>query len=455
MRVIIIGAGQVGSAITGALADENADVVAIDLEAGLLKNLRDEFDIQTIVGSGSNPEVLNEAGVGSADMIVAVTDSDEVNMVACAIARLRAPHAIKVARIRESAFISDDTVLGADGFGVDHAINPEFVAAQRISKLLEVSFATDVADCEPGLKLIGVRIPQKSQLDGLTFAEARARMPDLKMLVTTRVRHGECLVPRGDDNIHSGDTLYCVSRADVLREVADFFNFTWRSTKRITIAGGAGIGGILTRQLEQNRHYKIKLIEPNPKLANELAETLENTLVLHGSPTDNNLLAEENIDECDVFIAALPEAEMNVMAALNAKKLGTRRVIALTDKVSYIPIIENAGVDAVISPRALAIGTILHHIRKGKIKTVIPYGDQGQAEAIEFVAQETSRAVGKPLKDIRFPDGAIVGAIVRNDESFIPGGNDIIQPGDDVFVFATKAAIPKLEKMMAVSLGFF
>ena len=455
MRVIIVGAGQVGSAITGALAGENADVVVIDMVDDRLRALRDSYDIQTVAGSGANPRVLDEAGLRSADMIIAVTDSDEVNMVACAISRVHAPLAIRVARVREPAFLNDTAILGKDGIGVDHVINPELVAANRLSEILDVPFATDVADCEPGLKLVGFRIPERSPLEGKSFAELRAISPNLRILVTTRLRQGTCYVPQGGDDIKAGDTLYAVSRPDDLPEVARLFDFSWHAIKRVTIAGGIGIGEMLARQLEKDTRFKVKLIEPDDRRAGQLAESLEKTLVLNGSATDESLLLEENIRDCDAYIAALPEPEMNVMAALNAKNLGARRVIALTDRFSYIPIIEAAGVDAVVSPRALAVGTILHHIRKGKVKAVIPYGDAGQAEAIEFEALETSPAVGKPLKDIRFPRGAIVGALIRDGKAIIPGGSDVINPGDGVYAFAIKSAIPKLEKLMSVRLEFF
>lgn len=455
MRVVIVGAGQVGSAITGALAGEHADVVAVDTAEENLRDLRDIYDIQTICGSGSNPEILSQAGVESADMIVAVTDSDEVNMVASAIARFRAPHAIKVARVRERAFVKDASLLGKKGLGVDHAINPELVTAERLEEILKVPFANDVADCGHGLKLVGIRVPSGSPLEKRTFAEIRSLNPDLKMLVTTRIRQGECRVPRGGDDLRGGDNLFILTRPDDLPNIAELFHFTWRPTKRVTIAGGGGVGSILAEQLENQGKYQIKLIESDSERANALAERLGSVLVLKGRPTDENLLLEENIRDCDAFIAALPEAETNVMAALNAKRLGAHRVITLTDRIAYVPIIENAGIDAVVSPRALAIGTILHHIRKGNVKAVIPYGHAAQAEAIAFEALQTAPAVGKPLKTVRFPEGAIVGALIREGRAFVTGGNDVILPGDEVLVFANKSAIPKLEKLMSVRLEFF
>lgn len=455
MRIIVIGAGQVGSAITGAMATEHADVVVIDLREEKLRELRDRYDIQTVRGSGSNPWVLADAGVESADIIVAVTDSDEVNMVACAIAGLKAPLAIKVARIREKSFVEDEMILGKSGFNVDHPINPELVAVDRIIDIIDVPIACDVALCGKDLRLVGIRLPQASPLDGLTLAQLRDRAPDLRILATTRVRAGETAVPRGTDDMKGGDTLYVVVHPEDLEQTAKLFELTWRPAKRITIAGGTGIGALLARRLEATGRRNVKLIEEDHQRALELAEGFDNVLVLRGSPTDESLLLEENIRDCDVFIAALPEEETNVMAALNAKRLGAHRVIALTNKLAYLPIIEDAGIDAVVSPRALAIGTILHHTRKGKVKAVILYGDAGQAEAIEFEALDTSDAVGKPLKDVRFPEGAIVGALMRDGKAIIPGGNDVIMPGDNVFIFATKRAIPKIEKMMSVKLGFF
>ncbi len=250
MRVVIIGAGQVGSAITGALAGERADVVAIDLDESRLKELRDAHDIQTICGSGSNPRILAQAGVESAAMIVAVTDSDEVNLVAVAIAGMSAPHGIKVARIREAALLEDPATLGPNGFNVDHAINPEMVAADRIAEIIKVPIASDVAECGFGIKLVGIRLPADTPLAGRTFAELRAAAPDLRILVTTRLRQNEAQVPRGSDDLRGGDTLYAVTRPEDLPRVAELFHLSWRPAKRVTIAGGTGIGAVLARRLE-------------------------------------------------------------------------------------------------------------------------------------------------------------------------------------------------------------
>ena len=455
MRAVIVGTGQVGFAIIGALSGENADVVAIDTCEENLGIVREQFDIQTISGSGSNPVNLKDAGIASADMLVAVTNSDEVNMVACAIAAMKAPHAIRVARIREKAFLKDESIFGEEGFRVTHAINPEMVTAKRLMDILQVPIATDVADLGNGLQLIGIRVPGHSKVCGKSFAAIRNLKPELKMLVTTRIRHGESIVPKGNDDVEAGDVLYTVIAPSDLPTLAELFDMPWGSSKRITIAGGTGIGFTLAKELDTSTKSNIKLIESDPVRANELAMSLKRILVLQGFPTDENLLLEENIRDCDVFVAALRDEEANVMAALNAKRLGAHRVITLTNKTGYIPIIENAGVDAVVSPQALAIGTILHYVRQGRVNSVTPYGLAGKAEMIEFEALETAKVVGQPLKDVKMPHSAIIGALIRDGEAIIPGGNDIIQPGDRVFVFTEKEAIKKLEKLMSVSLDFF
>lgn len=455
MRAVIVGTGQVGFAIIGALSSENADVVAIDISEENLEVVREQFDIQTISGSGSNPVNLMDAGIASADMLVAVTNSDEVNMVACFIAAMKAPHAIRVARIRETAFLQDDTVLGGDGFRVTHAINPEMVTAKRLMDILQVPIAADVAELGHGLQLVGIRVKPGSRACGKSFAGLRNLAPDLKMLVTTRIRHSESIVPKGNDDIMANDLLYTVIAPVDLPRLAEVLEMPWRPSRRITIAGGTGIGFTLARELENTPRTNIKLIESDPARANELAMSFSKILVLQGFPTDENLLLEENIRDCDVFVAALKDEEANVMAALNAKRLGAHRVITLTNKTGYIPIIENAGVDAVVSPQALAIGTILHYVRQGRVNSVTPYGLAGKAEIIEFEALETARIVGKPLKDVSMPQSAIIGALIRGGKAIIPGGNDVIQPGDRVFVFTEKEAVKKLEKLISVSLNFF
>lgn len=455
MRAVIVGTGQVGIAIIGALSGENADVVAIDISEANLALTREQFDIQTICGSGSSPTNLIDAGISSADMIVAVTDSDEVNMVACSIAAMKSPHAIRVARIREAAFLADETVLGPDGFRVTHAINPEMVTAKRLTDILNVPIATDVAELDCGLQLVGIRVPQQFNSRNKSFAALRNLAPELKMMVTTRIRNGASIVPKGNDDVQAGDLLYIVIAPDDLPALAELFNMPWRPVKRVTIAGGTGIGFTLAKALEHTSKCNIKLIESDAERANELAMSLSKILVLQGFPTDENLLLEENIRDCDVFIAALKDEEANVMAALNAKRLGAHRVITLTNKTGYIPIIENAGVDAVVSPQALAIGTILHYVRQGRVNSVTPYGLAGKAEIIEFEALETAKIVGKPLKDVKMPASAIIGALIRGNEAIIPGGNDVIEPGDRVFVFTEKQAIKKLEKLISVSLNFF
>ncbi len=455
MRALVIGTGRVGFAIIEALASERADVVAIDTNEQNLDAVRELFDIQTITGSGSNPANLRNAGVASADMIVAVTNSDEVNMVACKIASKEAPYSVRVARIRETAFLHDEILSSDAGFAITHPINPEVVTSDRILKIINAPVAIDVADLGYGMQLIGVKISKDSIVAKKTFADIRNIAPELKMLVTTRIRNSVSIVPNGDDDVLADDILYIVIDPKDFEQMAHIFGLKWNPAKKIIIAGGRGIGQTLATKLDTLKTFNVKLIEPDELIASRLAESFSKVLVLQGSATDENLLVEENIKDCDVFVSALPEEEANVMAALNAKRLGAGKIIVLTSKPTYIPIIENSGVDAVVSPQALAIGTILQHMRKGRIKSVTPYGHAGKAEIIQFEALDSAKAVGKPLKNVPIPSSAIVGMLVRDNQAIIPGGNDMILPGDSVFMFAEKSAIKKLEQLMAVSMGFF
>jgi len=453
MRVIVIGAGEVGTAIATALSSEGKDVVVIDRNEELLRALAEHIDVQILHGSGSNPSLLREAGVEGASLVVAVTDRDEVNIVACMVTSAYSPHAIKIARIRELSFEKDERLLGSSGIGVDHAINPEVMAADRVIRTVEIPFAVDVLSFANGrLKLIGVRIDEQSPVAGRKLKEL-PQLPGPRILFAARVRNKTTIVPNGDDDIAPRDVFYAIATDESLPLMSKALSVPWKPSKRIIIAGGTAIGLYLAHRLEDS--CSVKLIEQDHERAEELAEKLDRTVVLHGMPTDESLLIEENIRDCDMFISAGQQEELNVISALNAKRLGAKRVVTLTNRTSYVPLIASAGVDIVISPRAVAISSILQYIRRGKVLSVRSFGEQQQAEAIEFEALETASIVGPKLMDSGFPRNAIVGAIMRDSETIIPTGEDIVEPGDRVLVFVLREAVPKVEKAMSVKLEYF
>lgn len=454
MHVIIVGAGEVGTNIAAALASEGQDVVVMDRNARRVDDLRDRFDVQTFAGSGSNPTVLLEAGLRQADMLLAVTDSDEVNIVACLIAAAHSPATITVARIRSQEFISDETVLGKAGLNLDHVINPEVATADQIVRLLELPAAADVVDFEDGqIRLVALRVPQSSSFVGRTFMEVGASEQGRRLLFAARVRDAECIIPTGSDDIRAGDLLYAVIATDALRPVAEAIGLPWEPVGRVTIAGASNIGRVLASKLESSG-LRVKLIEQEENQALAAAEELQKTVVLNGSPTDTDLLLQENIQDCDAYLAVLGEDEANVVASLHAKALGARRVVSLIGRPEYVPLIANAGVDVAINPRQVAVSSILHFVRRGRIVRVTPIAG-GVAEAIEFVALETAAVVGRPLKEVTFPRHALVGALIRDGDVEIASGDTVINPGDRVLVVALKKAIGKLQKAFEVRFEFF
>jgi trk system potassium uptake protein TrkA len=454
MRVIIVGAGEVGTNIAAALAAEGQDVVVMDQQAAPVRTLRDRLDVQTFQGSGSNPRVLLEAGLREADMLLAVTDSDEVNIVACLVAAAHSPATITVARIRREELVADTTVLGKAGLGIGHVINPELAAAERIVRLLEMPAAIDVVDFDGGrLSMVALRVPETSPWAGRQLAELPPLVGDRPLLFAARLRGSECVIPTGQDDIAAGDILYSVVEPGALRWVAEGIGVPWEPVRRVTVAGATNIGQVLTRRLEADG-YQGKLIEHDETRAQAAAEALRRTVVLNGSPTDTDLLLQENIQDCDAFLAVLRDDEANVVAALHAKRLGARRVISLTGRPEFVPLIAGAGVDVVISPRQVAVSSILHFVRRGRVVRVTPVaGDL--AEVIEFVALETAAVVGRPLKDVRFPRHALVAAVIRPNGVEIATGDTVIAPGDRVLVVALKKAVAKLQRAFEVRFEYF
>ena len=455
MKIVIVGAGEVGFHIASHLTLENKEVVVIDKNADAIRRVSDNLDVQVVQGSGSSPVVLEEAGIRDAEIILAVTDSDEVNLVACLVANMLSPSTRKLARVRDGGFDHYHDHFREHAPNIDTIINPEIEVVKTIVNMLSVPGAADVGEFADGrIKFIGIYLDKHSRLAGAKLAEIPGKITHVRLLIAAVVRGEELIIPRGADYLMPGDLVYFISEEDKLHDTLAVFDKYDQPLKRALIVGGGAIGFRLAGSLEGNSIY-CKIIEINPDRCAEIAEGLSRTVVLCGDGSDQALLAEENIQDIDVVITVTDNEETNILASLLATRMGAKKSITKISRFSYFPIMKAIGIEQVVSPRLSAINTFLHHIRRGKVLSDISIKGE-QAEVMEAIALETSDIVDKPLKEIAFPKGAIVTGIIRKDSSIIiPTGDSVIRPEDRVIIFAERQAIPKVEKMLSVKLEYF
>lgn len=452
MKTIIVGAGEVGFHIAQKLSEENQDVVLIDKDPEQIKRVADYLDVQAFLGSGTSPRILRDAGILDADMLVAATDSDEINLIACLLAKNLNLYLIKVARVRSEEYLQESRLFGPELLGIDHIINPMSEMVKNIRSLMEVPGATEVIEFVEGrVKLIGFTIDQHSHFVGrrlCSFDQA-----EKSVLIGAIVREDQVLVPRGEDTILAGDLVYVVVQNNDLHQTMRLFNIPNQALRRVMIVGGGKTGATLAKTVNQTG-ISVKVIEKDSDICATLSETLEHVIVINGNGTDKDLLEEENIQNMDFIVAVTGDEETNILISLLAKGLGARKTIARVSKWSYIPLMTTIGIDTVVNPRLSAVRAILQHIRPGKIVSVAPLKGE-HAEAIEAEALETSDIVNIPLSKVKMPKGAIVGAIVRGDHIIIPQGDSIIRPKDHLIIFALQQVLPKLEKLLTVKLEYF
>ena len=454
MKIIIVGAGEVGFHIASHLALENKDVVLLDKDPDAIRRVSDHLDVQVVTGSGSSPVVLEEAGIQDAEIILAVTNSDETNLVACLVADIISPSTKKLARIRNADFDNYHEILREQAPHIDTIINPDIEVVKTIHRMMSVPGAVDIGEFADGrLKFVGVNLEDDSKLAGSRLMDLPAIIGNARLLIAAVVRGDELTIPRGGDRLQSGDLVYFISEEDKLIDTLSLFNKYDQPLKRALIVGGGRIGFRLARLLEEHSIY-CKIIERNPDRCTYLAERLNKSIVLCGDGSDQELLSEENIQDMDIVITLTQDEETNILASLLAKRMGARKAITRISKFSYFPLTDAIGIEQVVSPRLSAINTILQHIRKGKVLSAISIKGE-QAEVIEAVALETSGIVEKPLRDISFPKGAMVAGIIHEEMIIIPTGDSVIQPDDRVIIFARKEAISKIEKILAVKLEYF
>jgi len=458
MKVIICGAGLVGSNIARYLASEGSDVTIIDQEASLVEKITDSLDVQGIVGFASHPDVLERAGARDADLIVAVTYSDEVNMVACHVAHSLFDVPTKIARVRQQIYLQP---IWADMFSrshlpIDAIISPEIEVARAIGRRLDIPGAFDAIPLSDGkVTLIGVRCGADCPVIDTPLRHLTALFPDLHIAVVGILRDDRKIVPTAEEQMLAGDEVYFVADSEHLKRALAAFGHEEPEARRLIIVGGGNIGLFLAEAVEdQQRAVDVKLIEIDKKRAEYISQRLHRTVVINGDALDLDILTEANVKATETIVAVSNDDEVNILASLLAKRFGCQRSITLINKTTYGPLIGTLGIDAVVSPRAITVSTILQHVRRGRVRSVHSLSD-GFGEIIEVDALETSSLVGPPLREAKLPDGVILGALVRDGEVIIPHGDTVVRQGDRMVIFAVAEAVKKIEKMFAARLEFF
>ena len=454
MKIIIAGAGEVGYHIAGRLSLENKDVLVIDNDAAAIRRVAENLDVQTIVGSGYSPAVLEEAGIKEAEILLAVTNSDEANLVACLMADTLSPSTKKLARIRDGAFDDYHGTFRENAPHIETVINPEIEVVKTIERLMHVPGAADVGEFADGrIKFVGIYLDQESPMSGIRLADLPHVVGERRLLIAAVVRDEQVIIPRGQDRLLAGDLIYFISEEDQLLETLSIFDKHAEAVKRVLIIGGGRLGYRLAQKLEEQSIYS-KIVEKDADRCALLAESLNKTVVLHGDGSDQGLLSEENIGDIDVVVTLTDDEETNILSSLLARRLGAGKAITKISRFSYFPLMTAIGIEQVVSTRLSAINSILQHIRRGKVLSAISLKGE-QAEVLEVVALETSGIVEKPLEKINFPKGAIIAAIIRQNQIIIPTGKSIIEPGDRIIIFSQRRAISGIEKILAVKLEYF
>jgi trk system potassium uptake protein TrkA len=458
LKIIILGAGQVGRTAAFHLSREEAnEVTVVDSDDAVLRDVQDRLDIRTVSGNAANPGVLEAAGCADASLLVALTNSDEVNMVACHVAWTLFKTPTKIARIRGAAFAARPELFGESvGFAVDVWISPERLVTEYIEKLIQYPGALQIVDFADGrVRLVGVRAVQGGPLVGQPLNSLRQHIPDVDARVAAIYRKGRNIKPEGATVIEAGDEVFFLAARDDIRMVMSELRKLEAPMKRLVIAGAGNIGIRLAQALESR--IQVKLIERDARRARSASEILRNTLVLHGDAADEELLLEENVDTADAFVAVTNAEEANILSAMLAKRLGCHKVMALINKPSYAELMESDRIDVAISPQTITIGSLLAHVRRGDVAKVHSLR-RGAAEAIEAIAHgdsESSKVVGRLVEQIRLPEGTTIGAIVRGDDVVMAHHDLVIAEGDHVILFLTdRRHVEAVEKLFQAGVSF-
>jgi trk system potassium uptake protein TrkA len=474
MKIVILGAGRVGASVAESLVSEANDITVVDNDAARLRDLEDRLDLRTVTGNASHPSVLRGAGIEDADMVLAVTQSDETNLVACKLAANLFNVPTKVARIRSADFLAHAQIFGPENFCVDFPICPEQIITDYVHKLIEFPEALQVVEFAGGLvSLVGVRAFHGGPLVGRELQWLRSHMPQVDTRVAAIFRRDRPIIPEGRTVIEAGDEVFFIAATRHIRRVMGELRRMDKPVRRVMIAGGGNIGRRLAKALENE--YEVKIVEVNRAACERLAGELQRALVLHGDSTNEELLENENVAEMDVFCALTSDDEDNIMSSLLAKRMGTRKVIALINRSAYVDLVQGTAIDVAISPSQATIGTLLARVRRGDVAAVHRLR-RGAAEALELVAhgdRDSSKVVGRRIEEIKLPEGTTIGAIMRrlaypfteviedtvamqrNEQVLIAHHDTVIEAEDHVIVFVTnRRMISKVERLFQVGVGF-
>jgi trk system potassium uptake protein TrkA len=470
MKIIIVGAGRVGSSVAEALVSEANDITVIDTDANRVAELQDRFDLRGLVGNAALPSTLQQAGADDADMLIAVTAGDEINLVACKIAADLYNIPTRIARVRNVELQQHPTLIGEGGFRASHVIFPEQTVTDYLLKLIEFPEALQVLEfAEGGASLIAVRAFAGGPLVSHPIKDLRRHIPKVDARIVAIFRNEASVRVDGDTFVQPGDEVFFLAPSDSIRMVLSELRRMDKPVSRVILAGGGNIGLRLARALDTGEgmatpeRFNVKIIEANKRRAELLAQQLSSdVLVLHGDATDEDLLTQEGVQDADVFIALTNDDENNIMSSLLAKRLGARRTIALINRKSYGDLMQGGQIDIAVSPSYATLSALLRFVRRGDVVAAHSLR-RGAAEALELIVhgdEKTSRIIGKPIEQIEMPRGATIGAVVRgagDKAQVLMAHHDVVvQAEDHLIVFVeNKRIIPRVEKLFSVGLGFF
>lgn len=458
MKVVVCGAGQVGASIAAYLSEEGNNVTVIDHNPTLIADLNESMNVTGIVGHAAHPDVLERAGAADAEMLIAATHSDEVNMVACQVAHTLFNVPMKIARVREQSYLQAgwSNLFSRDHMPIDVVISPEVEVARGIANRLRTPGAFNIIPLADGLaRAVSVICKKDCPLINTPLKHLASMFPDLKVEVVAIIRNDTKIIPTGDDEMLAGDEVYFVTATQHLSRVMTAFGFDEPETRRVLIIGAGKIGTKLAQDMRETMpEISVRMIEANYETAQRVTEKLGDVMVLHGDALDRRILDEAGVANTEAIVAVMNHDESNILSSMLAKQYGCERAIALVNNSFFTPLVSGMGIDAVVNPRIITVSTILQHVRRGRVKAAHTLRD-GFAEILEVEALDTSAIVNTPIREIKKPKDMIFGLIVRGTEIISPRGDTVIRPDDRVIMLAAHGQVKKVEQMFAVRPEYF